>query len=104
MNEIFFGVIYIEFALAFFAFAIAIYLNLWIYYSADESKYPYFPIFLNPLSFSTYELLLNSIFKMNWKVEGENKKLKVKSNNLRKFSGIMILITIATKILTLAFN
>ena len=100
MNDIFFGIIFFAFALSLFSFGISIYMNLWIYYSADKSKYPFFPI-LNPFSFSTYELMLNSMFKISWKVENENKKLKRKSNNLRKFSGIMLLTTIVTGILSL---
>jgi hypothetical protein len=76
-------------------------MNLWIYYCVDKKKYPLFPLFLNPFSFSSYELMLNSMFKMSWKVEGENKKLKLKSNNLRKFSGIILLIIITTGILSL---
>jgi hypothetical protein len=100
MNDIFFGIIFFAFALSFFSFGIGIYMNLWIYYSADKSKYPLFPI-LNPFSFSSYELMLNSMFKISWKVENQNKKLKQKSNSLRKFSGIMLLITIAIGILSL---
>ena len=103
MNDVFFGIIFIEFVLAFFSFGIAIYMNIWIYYCEDESKFPYFP-FLNPLSFSSYELFLNSMFKMNWKVENENKKLKRKSNKLRKFSGKMLLVIIGTGILSLVFK
>ena len=103
MNDILFIIIFLAFALSFFSFGIAIYMNLWIYYSADKSKYPFFPI-LNPLSFSSYELMLNSMFKLNWKIENENKKLKLKSNKLRKFSGITLLITIATGILSLILN
>jgi len=103
MNDIFFGLFFIGFALAFFSYGIGFYMNLWIYYSADKSKYPFFPI-LNPLSFSSFELMLNSMFKLNWKIENENKKLKLKSNKLRKFSGIMFLITIAFGILNLIVN
>ena len=100
MNDIFFWIIYLGFIVTFFSFGIAIYMNLWIYYSANKSKYPLFPI-LNPLSFSSYELVLNSMVKMNWKVEGENKKLKLKSNKLRKFSGKILLIIIGIAILNL---
>ncbi|WP_435255277.1 hypothetical protein [Tenacibaculum sp. A30] len=99
MNDIVFGIIFIGFALSFFSFGIAIYMNLWIYYSADQNKYPLFPI-LNPFSFSSYELMLNSMFKLKWKVEGENEKLKGKSNKLRRFSGIMLLITAILGILS----
>ena len=100
MNEFFSGLIFIAFALSFFSFGIGIYMNLWIYYSADKSKYPFFPI-LNPFSFYSYELMLNSIFKISWKVEKQNKKLKQKSNSLRKFSGIMLLITLVLGVLSL---
>ena len=103
MDEIFNGIIIIGFVFAFFSYGIAIYMNIWIYYSADEEKYPLFPI-LNPFSFSSYELMLNSMFKLNWKIEGENEKLKRKSNNLRKFSGIVLLLTIGTGILSLIIN
>ena len=103
MNEIFSGIIFIEFALALFSFAIAIYMNIWIYYCEDESRFPYFP-FLNPFSLSSYKLTLNSMFKMNWKVEGENQKLKQKSNKLRKFSGIMLLIIVINGVLSLILN
>ena len=103
MNEILSGIIFIAFALSFFSFGIGIYMNLWIYYSADKDKYPFFPI-LNPLSISSYELMLNSMFKISWKVENQNKKLKQKSNGLRKFSGIMLLITIAIGILSLIIS
>lgn len=99
MNDIIFGIIFIGFALSFFSFGIAIFMNLWIYYSADQNKYPLFPI-LNPFSFSSYELMLNSMFKLKWKIEGENEKLKRKSNMLRRFSGIMLVITIILGILS----
>ncbi len=99
MNDIIFGVIFIGIALSFFSFGIAFYMNLWIHYSADHNKYPLFP-FLNPFSFSSYELMLNSMFKLKWKVEGENEKLKRKSNKLRRFSGIMLLINIILGILS----
>lgn len=98
MNDIFFGIILIGFALSIFSFGIAIYINLWIYYSVDQNKYPLFPI-LNPFSFSSYELLLSSIFKLKWKVEGGNEKLKNISNKLRQFSGIILVITIVLSIL-----
>ena len=103
MNEIFTGIIIIGFALSFFSFGIGFYMNIWIYYSADENKYPLFPI-LNPFSLSSFELMLNSIFKMVWKIDGENKKLKRKSNNLRKFSGIALLSTVGIGILGLIIN
>lgn len=103
MTEIITGITIIGFILAFFSFGIGIYVNLWIYYSDDKSKYPFFPI-LNPFSFSSYELMLNSMFKMNWKIEGKNEKLKQKSNKLRKFSGIMLLIAIGSGILNLIIN
>lgn len=44
------------------------------------------------------------MFKMNWKIEGKNEKLKQKSNKLRKFSGIMLLIAIGSGILNLIIN
>jgi len=94
MNDIFFGIIFIGFALSIFSFGIAIYINLWIYYSVDKNKYPLFPI-LNPFSFSSYELLFRSIFKLKWKVEGHNVKLKRRSNKLRRFSGTIIALAIA---------
>jgi hypothetical protein len=103
MNEILSGIIFIAFALSFFSFGIGIYMNLWIYYSTDKNKYPLFPI-LNPFSFSSYELMLNSMFKISWKVENPIKNLKQKSNNLRKFSGIMLLITVALGILSLIIS
>ena len=103
MNDIFIGITLIAFALAFFSYGIGIYMNFWIYYSADQDKYPLFPI-LNPFSFATYELILNSMFKIKWKVENENKKLKRKSNKLRRFSGIMFLITVIFGILILTSN
>ena len=103
MNDILLGIIFFAFVVAFLSFGIAIYMNLWIYYSVDKSKYPFFPI-LNPFSLSSYGLMLNSMIKLNWKIENENKKLKIKSNNLRKFSGIMLLITIAFGILNLILN
>ena len=99
MNDIVFGIIFIGFALSFFSFGIAIFMNLWIYYSADQNKYPLFPI-LNPFSLSSYELMFNSMFKLTWKIEGENEKLKRKSNMLRRFSGIMLVITIILGILS----
>jgi len=99
MNDIIFGIIFIGFALSFFSFGIAIFMNLWIYYYADQNKYPLFPI-LNPFSFSSYELMLNSMFKLKWKTEGENEKLKRKSNMLRQFSVIMLVITIILGILS----
>jgi hypothetical protein len=40
------------------------------------------------------------MFKLKWKVEGENEKLKRKSNKLRRFSGIMLLINIILGILS----
>lgn len=98
MSDIFFGVIFIGFALSIFSFGIAIYINLWIYYSVDKNRYPLFPI-LNPFSFSSYELLFSSIFKLKWKVEGDNKKLKSRSNKLRQFSVIIFVITIILLIL-----
>tara|TARA_B110000037_G_C16963327_1_gene441894 strand:+ start:63 stop:374 length:312 start_codon:yes stop_codon:yes gene_type:complete len=100
MNEIISGIMTLGIILSFISYGIGFYMNFWIYYSADKDKFPFFPI-LSPLSFSTYELMLNSIFKLSWKVEGENKKLKLKSNNFRKFSGIILLIIIATGILSL---
>ncbi|WP_336129384.1 hypothetical protein [Mesoflavibacter sp. CH_XMU1422-2] len=103
MNDIVFGIIFIGFVLSFFSFGIAIYMNLWIYYSADQNKYPLFPI-LNPFSFSSYELMLNSMFKLKWKVEGRNENLKRKSNKLRRFSGIMLLVTIVLGILSTILN
>ena len=103
MNDIFLGIIFIEFALIIFPFGIAIYMNIWIYYCEDEDRFPYFP-FLNPFSYSSYELMLNSMFKMNWEVENENKKLKRKSNKLRKFSGKMLLVIIGTGILSLVLK
>lgn len=99
MNDIVFGVIFIGIALSFFSFGIALCMNLWIYYSADHNKYPLFP-FLNPFSFSSYALMLNSIFKLKWKVEGENEKLKRKSNKLRLFSGIILLVNFIIGILS----
>ena len=103
MNDIVVGIIFIGFVLSFFSFGIAIYMNLWIYYSADKNKYPLFPI-LNPFSFSSYELMLNSMFKLKWKVEGRNENLKRKSNKLRRFSGIMLLVTIVLGILSTILN
>lgn len=100
MNEILSGIIFVTFALSFFSFMIGAYMNLWIYYSADKNKYPLFPI-LNPFSFSAYELLFNSMFKLKWKIEKENEKIKRKSNKLRRFSGIMLLTTLALGILSL---
>lgn len=99
MNDIVFGIIYIGFALSLFSFGIAIYISLWIYYSADQNKYPSFPI-LNPFSFSSYELMFKSMFKLKWKLKGKNEKLKRKSNSLRRFSGIMLLITTILGILS----
>ena len=103
MDEIITGITLTGILLAFFSFGIGIYMNFWIYYSADHNKFPLFP-FLNPFSFSTYELMLNSMFKLNWKIEGENEKLKRKSNKLRRFSGIMLLLSIAGGILNLTLN
>lgn len=103
MNDILFGIILTGFALSFFSFVIAIYMNLWIYYSADQNKYPFFPI-LSPFSFSSYELLINSILKLEWKIEGGNEKLKRKSNKLRRFSGIVLLITFVVGILYIILN
>lgn len=103
INEIFSGITTLGIILAFISYGIGFYMNFWIYYSADKDKFPFFPI-LSPLSLSTYELMLNSTFKMSWKVEGENKKLKLKSNNFRKFSGITLLIIIATGILNLVLK
>ena len=103
MDEIITGITLTGIVLAFFSYGIGIYMNIWIYYSADQNNFPLFPI-LNPFSFSTYELMLNSMFKMNWKIEGKNEKLKRKSNKLRRFSGIMLLITIVTGLLNLILN
>ena len=103
MTEITTGITIIGFVLAFFSFGLGIYLNIWIYYSADQKKFPLFPV-LNPFSFSSYELMLNSIFKMNWKIEGKNEKNKRKSNKLRRFSGLMLLATIISGILNLILN
>ena len=103
MNDIFFGIIFIGFALSFFSFEIAIYMNLLIYYSTDQNKYHLFPI-LNPFSFSSFELMLNSMLKLKWKGEGGNEKLKRKSNKLRRFSEIMLLITVILGILSVIFT
>ena len=103
MSDIFFGIIFCGFVLSLFSFSIAFYMNIWIYYSEDKNKYPYFP-FLNPFSFSSFELMFNSMFKIIWDVEHENKKLKLQSNKLRKFSGFMILISIITTIMNLIFT
>lgn len=102
MEELFNGIILLGVTLAFLSYGIAIYMNIWIYYSADENKFPLFPI-LNPFSISTYELMSKSMFKLNWKIIGGNKKLKQKSNNLRKFSGIMLLLALGCEILSLLF-
>ena len=103
MNEIITGITTFGFVSAFFSFGIATYMNIWIYYSADQKKFPLFPI-LNPFSFSSYQLMLNSMFKTNWKIEGENEKIKRKSNKLRRFSGIMLVVTIVSGILNLILN
>jgi hypothetical protein len=104
MVEIFNAIIFIGFALALFSFAIGVYMNVWIYYCEEDHKFPLFP-FLNPFSFSSYELLLNSMFKFDsWEVNGENQKLKRKSNNLRKFSRKILLITIGVIILNWIIN
>ncbi|MDC9722461.1 MAG: hypothetical protein PSN34_06770 [Urechidicola sp.] len=102
MNEIFNVIILTGFTLSFFSYGIAYYMNLWIYYTADENKFPFFPI-LNPFSISTYELMFKSMLKLNWKTNGENEKLKLKSNNMRKFSGIMLLLALGFGILSLIF-
>lgn len=103
MAEIFNVIIFIGFALAFFSFIIGIYMNIWIYYCAEDDKFPLFPI-LNPFSFSSYELMLNSMFKLSWEVKGENQKLKRKSNNLRKFSGKTFLLTLGVVVLNWIIN
>ena len=103
MNDIIFAIIFIGIALSFFSFGIAFYINVWIYYSANYNKPPLFP-FLNPLSYSFYELMLKSMFKLKWKVEGENKKLKQISNKLRRFSGFILLINIIIGILIKILN
>ena len=103
MNDFFFAIIFIGFVLGFFSYGIAFYMNLWIYYSADKNNLPFFRL-VSPFSYSSYEWMLKSMFKLNWKVENDNKKLKQISNKLRKFSGIMLLITIATGILSLFVN
>ncbi|MGY5353515.1 hypothetical protein [Wenyingzhuangia sp. IMCC45467] len=103
MNDIYFGIIFTCITLSIFSFTIAFLMNLWIYYSAEDDKYPLFPI-LNPLSASSYELMFKSMFKMKWNIEGENKKFKKKSNNLRNFSGIIILLAIVVGILNALIN
>lgn len=93
MQEFLLAFVVISSLVAIFSFTIASYINIWIYYSADKSKYPFFPI-LNPLSIASYELMLNSIIKLNWKVENKAKGLKRISNMLRKFAGILLLLNI----------
>ena len=100
MNDIFVGIAFLAWVLTFFSFGIGILTNIWINYSCDKTKHPFFPI-LNPFSISSYQLMINSMFKLTWKSEGGNKKLKHKSNKLRKFSGIMLLVTIGFGILSL---
>jgi len=100
MNDIFVGITFFTWALTFFSFGIGILINIWIYYSDEKSKYPFFPI-LNPFSISSYQLMINSMFKLDWKTEDGNKKLKHKSNKLRKFSGIMFLVTLAFGLISL---
>jgi len=103
MNDIIFVIIFIPFVLAFISFNIGILINLLIYYSQDESKHPSFPL-LNPFSFSTYELMFNSLLKLTWEVKGENIAPKRMANKLRKFSGILFLITILNIIISLILN
>ncbi len=93
MQEIFLAFVVISSLVAIFSFTIAFYINIWIYYSADKNKYPFFPI-LNPFSIASYELMLNSMIKFNWKVENKAKGLKRNSNMLRKFAGILLLLNI----------
>jgi len=103
MIEILNGIIIIGFLLAFFAFGIGMYMNIYIYYSEDKDKFTLFPI-LSPFSFDSYELIFNSMSKLNWKIENENKKLKYKSNKLRRFSGMMLLIALTSGILSSILN
>lgn len=104
MKGIIEGISILGLIVGFFSFAIAGYINIWIYYSTDKKKYPLFPI-LNPFSFSTYELISNSIFTFAWDITDKNQKLKRRSNYLRKFSGKMIIIgVIALLIKTFFFT
>jgi hypothetical protein len=100
MEDFFFEIAFFGFVIAFFSFCIANYMNLSIYKSLDENKFPFNSMFLNPFSFSTYELIIKAMFKMNWKLEGENQKLKNRSNKLRKFSGIILLLSILIGVLS----
>jgi hypothetical protein len=103
MTEIITGITVSGFIFAFFSFGIGIYMNIWVYYSADKKKFPLFPI-LNPLSFSSYELMLNSMFKINWEIAGKNQKIKLLSNKLRRFSGIILVLSIISGIVNLILN
>ena len=89
--------------LSFFTFGIAIYMNIWIYYNADKNKFPLFPI-VSPISISSYELMMKSMFKLNWKVGGMNQRLKLRSNQMRKLSGVLLLLTLFFGILTAIFG
>ena len=71
MNDIFNGTILTAFALFIFSSGIAFFINLWIHYSENENKYPFFPI-LNPFNLCSYELLLTSIFRLEWKKKVKN--------------------------------
>jgi hypothetical protein len=75
------------------SFGIGICMNMWINYSEDESKFPLFPI-LSPFSIASYNLMLNSVFKLKWKIENDNQNQKRNSNKVRFFSAITLLLTI----------
>lgn len=99
MEKIFGSITILAGVLSFVTFGIAVYMNIWIYYSASKEKFPFFPL-VNPVSMSSYELMVKSMFKFNWKEEGMNKKHKLRSNQLRKLSGVLLLLTLFFGILT----
>ena len=99
MEELFGSITIFAGVLSFFMFGIAMYINIWIYYSADKKKFPLFPI-VSPISISSYDLMIKSMFKFSWKEEGMNKTLKLRSNQLRKLSGVLLLLTLCLGILT----
>jgi|GEM_PF-4798150 len=100
MGELINTIIFIGFVLALICFGIGFYLNIIIYYSERKDKYPSFPI-LNPLAYSSYELMFNSMFKLDWKIQDSNKNLKKRSNDLRRISAFCLLFVLVCGILSL---
>lgn len=92
----------VEAVITFLCYGLIGFINLWIYYSESNEKFPLFPI-LNPFSFASYELMFSSMFTFVWKEEKPNLKLKRTINKTTKIFVLLILTIVITIILNVIF-